>query len=206
VTQPFVLALSQLPEPPFRRVLLKSLLLTALAYVGCGLLAWYGFGWIPGEGWAWVPWDWLATAFKWLAGSAIFFLSVVLFPAIATLFVSLFLDEIARAVDARHFADDAPGRDTPLSDSMMLALRFMGALILLNLVVLPFYLLLWWIPFVPVIIFYGSNGYLLGREYFELVAQRHSSIENVPLFATAWMAHVFKRLEKKAQTDFAGAG
>jgi len=28
----------------------------------------------------------------------------------------------------------------------------------------------------------------------------------VPLFATAWMAHVFKRLEKKAQTDFAGAG
>ena len=237
MTQPFALALSQLPDPPFRRVLFKSLFLTIIAYAGCGVLAWYGFGLIPEDSWSWVPWDWLATTIEWGIRAVVIFLLIVLFPAVATLFISLFLDEIAQAVDARHYGSDPPGRETPLGDSLALAARFAGALIVFNLAVLPLYLLLFWIPFVPVIIFYGLNGYLLGREYFELVAQRHVSPETIrilrknfknsilwrgvviavllvipvvnfvtPLFATAWMAHVFKRLEAKAKREVASVG
>ena len=34
-------------------------------------------------------------------------------------------------------------------------------------------LLLIWLPPINLFIFYGLNGYLLSREYFELVALRH---------------------------------
>ena len=40
--------------------------------------------------------------------------------------------------------------------------------LILNILVLPLYL----IPGLNVFVFYGLNGYLLGREYFELVALR----------------------------------
>jgi CysZ protein len=166
-------------DPPFRRVLIKSLLLTAAVYILCGIAASYGLSSMPEEGWGWIPWDWLAIAIKWVASASFILLLIVLFPAVATLFVSIFLDEIAIAVERRHYSDDPPGEDTPLGDSMLLALRYLGALVALNIAVLPLYALTFWLPFIGVIIFYGLNGYLLGREYFELVAQRHGTLEDV---------------------------
>jgi CysZ protein len=174
MTRPLVLACAQMSDPPFRRVLIKSLLLTGAVYALFGLAASYGLGTLPEEGWGWIPWDWLAVAIKWLAAGAVIFLLIVLFPAVATLFVSFFLDEIAVAVERRHYAHDPPGEDTSLGPSMLLALRYTGVLIALNIAVVPLYALTFWLPFVGVFIFCGLNGYLLGREYFELVAQRHS--------------------------------
>jgi CysZ protein len=48
------------------------------------------------------------------------------------------------------------------------ALQFTAVMVLLNLLVLPLYL----VPVVNVVAFYGINGYLLSREYFDLVALR----------------------------------
>lgn len=177
--RPLALALAQMSDPPFRRVLIKSLLLTAVVYGLCGVGAWYGLGTLPEDGWGWIPWDWLGVALKWLAGASFIFLLIVLFPAVATLFVSLFLDEISVAVERRHYPNDPPGRDTPLRDSLLLALKYMAILIALNIAVLPLYLLAFVIPPISVVIFYSLNGYLLGREYFELVAQRHGSPQDV---------------------------
>ena len=42
----------------------------------------------------------------------------------------------------------------------------------LNLLALPFYLLTFWFPPFALAIFYCLNGYLLSREYYELVALR----------------------------------
>ena len=44
--------------------------------------------------------------------------------------------------------------------------------LLLNLILLPAYLLLLLFPPLYLLVFYSVNGYLLGREYFELVAYR----------------------------------
>ena len=46
--------------------------------------------------------------------------------------------------------------------------RLIGVAVALNLLVLPLYL----VPGINVFVFFGLNGYLLGREYFELVALR----------------------------------
>lgn len=235
MTQPIALAFAQMSDPPFRRVLIKSLALTALAYAGCGALAWWAFGLLP-EGWGWVPWDWLQVALNWLTGVAFIFLLFAIFPAVATLFVGLFLDEIAGAVEARHYPDDPPGQETSVRNSLLLGVRFTLAVIGLNILVLPLYALTFWFPFIWVIIFYGLNGYLMGREYFELVAQRHGTRNDVrnlrkifrnsllwrgvviavlllvpvvnlavPIFATAWMTHIFKRLEHKSKAELAAS-
>jgi len=47
-----------------------------------------------------------------------------------------------------------------------------------NLIALPFYLILLFLPQFNLLIFYGLNGYLLGREYFELVGQRRLSLKD----------------------------
>ena len=44
--------------------------------------------------------------------------------------------------------------------------------VLLNLALLPRYLFFFWIPPRIVFVFTALNGYLLGREYFELIAPR----------------------------------
>ncbi|MBU2089763.1 MAG: EI24 domain-containing protein, partial [Alphaproteobacteria bacterium] len=47
--------------------------------------------------------------------------------------------------------------------------RFLALSILLNLIALPVYLLL---PAVNLVLFYFLNGYLISREYFDMVAIR----------------------------------
>jgi uncharacterized protein involved in cysteine biosynthesis len=51
-------------------------------------------------------------------------------------------------------------------------LKFAAIVILLNLLVLPVYLVLFFVPPLNLILYYLLNGYLIGREYFELVAFR----------------------------------
>ncbi len=214
--QGFSRAIAQLFEAPFQRVLWRSLALTTAVFVVLAVGAYYAVPDDPTE------WEWV----NWLIGFGTFgaFLVVLffLFPAIATLFIGMFLEEIAAAVEHRHYAGDAPGREVPIGRSLGITLRFTLVLILLNLLALPLYLFL---PAINIVVFYGLNGYLLGREYFELVAHRHFGDAEVaalrrgnrmrllltgaviaflltvplvnlvaPIIATAAMVHVFKRL------------
>ena len=52
-------------------------------------------------------------------------------------------------------------------------MRFVTVGLLLNLIALPLYLL----PVANLVIFLALNGYLLGREYFELVAHQRLPLE-----------------------------
>ncbi len=164
----FSKAFGQLPDPAVRRVLLRSLALTLLLFAG---LAWAGFAGL--DALPQYDWDWINDLVRWFGAVGLLIVLFVLFPAFATLLVSLFLDEIASAVEARYYASDEPGKAPRLRESLMIAARFTVAVVLLNIAALPIYLLLFWFPAVNVVIFYSLNGYLLGREYFELVAQRH---------------------------------
>jgi uncharacterized protein involved in cysteine biosynthesis len=165
---------------------------------------------------------WLHWIIEILGGLATLALSWLLFPGIAGIVVSFYLDTVAEAVEARHYPGLTPGRRQPLGELILEGLRFAGISVLLNLVALPVYL---FIPAINLFVFYGLNGYLLSREYFELVAFRRLSppearrlrraypgqmllvgvliaflltvpVVNLiaPVFATALMVHVFHSL------------
>ena len=57
----------------------------------------------------------------------------------------------------------------------------------MNLLALPFYLL----PFVNIALFWVVNGYLIGREYFELVALRHLPFAEVAALRKRHRMRVF---------------
>lgn len=163
-------ALHQTFSPPFRRVLWLSLASTVvvLALFGAGLQ--WSLDRLPQFG---TPW--LDLTLEWIAR---FFAVVVLIPLVhpvVSLVASLFLERIAGEVEARDYPAEPVGRDQPLLQSFWVAIRFTAVLIVVNIVALPFYL----VPGLNLGLFWIVNGYLLGREYFELVALRHRSFPEV---------------------------
>ena len=161
------LAIRQLPDPALRRVLVQSLLLAAAVFVVLAAVVWF---FMTGTNFFtfWL-FEMIVDA---LGGIAVAVMTWLLFPAVASFFVSLFLEDVVAAVEDRHYLDDPPARSVPLSTTVAVSLRFTGVTLALNLLALPFYLLTFWFPPFAIMIFYCLNGYLLSREYYELVALR----------------------------------
>lgn len=171
-------ALGQVFDRRFLGVLVRALLLTvALLAALSGGAVWL-VGFLPealdlpllGE---------VATpvgALRALTLGAVVLLSAFLMFPVAAAFVGLFLDEIADAVEARHYPDLAEPRRTGLAEEIVAAVRFTLLVLGVNLLALVLYLPAG--PFAP-LVFWAVNGYLLGREYFELVAARRLGPEGV---------------------------
>lgn len=180
--QAFLKAIGQLPDRPVRRVLFGSFFLSlalfaALVYGASWLLdglAVFGIGWL----------DWIVEA---LGSTAAFIISLLLFPAVALLVVSLFLEQIVRAVEARHYPGRPPGRSQPVAEILVNVLRLVLVSVILNILALPLYL----IPGLNLFVFYFLNGYLLGREYFELVAYRRMGVREARVLRKQRKGRVF---------------
>lgn len=157
-------AVSALADPPLRRVIASSLALAVLSFAALWLGVAYALHDRVHLGWA--PLDWLVEL---LGAGTVLALSWLLFPAVATLFMGLFLGRVAAAIEAVDYPGRGPARPQPLGETLAVTLRLMLLTILLNLLVLPVYLLA---PGLNVFVFLGLNGYLFGREYFEVVALR----------------------------------
>ncbi len=168
----FFAALGQIGDSKFRGVLFKGIGLTLLMLfaVTTGFVWWVS--WLIGDSIA-LPFigeiTWAANALSWAALLMMFVLSVFLMVPVASLMTSIFLDEIAQAVEDRHYPRLPPVPKQPLSDAVLDSVSFLGLLIVANLAALVLYLI-----FSPlaIFIFWGMNGLLLGREYFTLAAMR----------------------------------
>ena len=212
-------ALRDIPTPPFRTVLWKSIGLTlallAVVWIGTFAATDYLVAMLPAE------WQ---TAADWLAGILLFVGLGFLVAPVAALFAGLYADEVAEVVERTRYPTDRPGVPQPLMTGLLAALRFTGFVVLVNIAMLP----LLFLPGINLPIFLVVNAYLLGREYFEQVAMRfrppaearalrraHSGkvmlggltiaavlavpVVNIltPLYATALMVHVVKLTERQ---------
>lgn len=156
-------AFEELFTPPFRAVLIKCVGFTLALLIGLIIVVEWSFTYF-------VTWPgWIETAIQWLGGLALIAASIFFIPPVTSLVAGLYLDDIAGQVERTNFPSDPPGRDLPVMRSIWLAVKFFIVVLLVNLLAL--FLLL--IPGVNLIAFYVGNGYLLGREYFELAAMRH---------------------------------
>ena len=156
-------AFREMFTPPFRAVLFKCVGFTIALLVLLIIAVEWSFS-------HFVQWpDWIETAIEWLGGLALVVGSIFLIPPVTSLIAGLYLDDIAATVETTNYPLDPPGRELPVLASIGLALKFFFVVLAVNIVAL--FLLL--IPGVNLIAFYIGNGYLLGREYFELAAMRH---------------------------------
>ena len=118
--------------------------------------------WIGGVGFV----DTLAS---WAAVGLMLALSVVLMVPTAAAVVGFFLEDVVEAVEARHYPALPPARPPGWARQAADALRFFGLVVAANLVALVIYLA---VPPLAPFVFWLVNGYLLGREYFAMVAVR----------------------------------
>ncbi len=171
-------AISQLGDPALRRVVWTALGATVLLFVALSGAVWWlflavDFSTVPGLGWLH---GLLGGAFDWLAGlvvaGALLAASLLLFPGVATVVVGLFLEDVAAAVERRHYPEAPPARRQPLGEALAGSLRFAVTVVAVNLLALPLYAVLLPLPPGTLVAYYLVNGHLAGREYFELVASR----------------------------------
>ena len=165
------LAIEQLGDPRIRSVILRAVMISAALFIGLMFAA----GWLL-SGLSVFGISWIDGAVSFLGGGAAFVIGLFLFPAFTGIIVSFMLEEIASAVEARHYPDLPAAREEPVMEMVGNAVRFAGVTVILNLLVFIFVvpimlITIVLIPFIP-FVFYGLNGYLLGCEYFEFAAIR----------------------------------
>lgn len=160
-------AFAQLDDPRLQRILLWSVGLALGVLLGLGVLLWFVVVQLHLFSWAW-----LETLVEWGSGFAIAILMVLLFPAAVSATIGLFLEAVAAAVEGRHYPGLASPRAQSIHEAIVSGLKFALVAILLNLAVLPVYIVGIFLPPLNFFVFYGLNGYLLGREYYETVALR----------------------------------
>jgi uncharacterized protein involved in cysteine biosynthesis len=166
-----LLSIGQLGDPQIVAVFLKSLVVTLLLLAGLGAALWYGAEWLAN----WFGATGIYTTLAGLAAVlAALVLAMLLFRLVAMAVMQVFADDVVIAVERKYYPEAlAEARDVPLARSIRMGLASAGRLILVNLVLLPVYLLLIVTGIGPPILFFIVNGWLLGRDLGEMVAARH---------------------------------
>lgn len=209
-------AFAQLFSVPFIGIAAAGIAAAAVLFAGLFFATEWLIGLLPVLGWAWVN-----TVVAVIGGAGAIVLSLFLFQPVAVLFIGFFLEFIADAVEARYYPDAPAPRSVPLTESLLVSVRFLATSLVCNVLLLPVYL----VPGINGLVFVAVNGYLVGREYFELVALRHLTAAHIrvlrkqnfwyllgcgcliavaltvpvfnfvaPLFGTAFMVHIFREL------------
>jgi CysZ protein len=155
-------ALAQMGDPAIQRLIGLSIALAIAVFAAVSLLAWWLIGWLSGlHGW----WGDAAQIGGVLATLVIAWFT---FPVLAAAISAIFADRVIDAVEARYY----PGRPAPFQipvwSSILGGLKLALFALVANILALPFLIF----PPLYFLIAYGVNGYLLGREYYEMPALR----------------------------------
>ncbi len=214
-----ILATRQILSPPFRAVLWKSIGLTValLVAVWIGLQALLAYFLV-------LPFPWLETAISVLSGLGLVVGLAFLVAPVTALFAGLFLDEIAALVEADVEPSGQRGVSLPVVEGILVSIRFFGIVVLVNLIALPMVLFLGSgviIFFVANAYLLGREYFQMAAMRFHdagavnAMRARNGArlflsgmiiagfmavpIVNLltPLFATAFMVHMHKRIERR---------
>lgn len=187
----FLKAVGQLTDQRFRRVLFLGLGLTfALLFATYACVLWLVTVFAPetmtlpiiGEV------TWVKDLISGASILLMMILSIFLMIPVASAFTSLFLDDVAQAVEDRHYPDlPVPPRVSWVA-ALQDTLNFLALLIVANLFAFFLYALF---PPLALFIFWGLNGFLLGREYFQLAATRRVGRQGAKILARKHLPQIW---------------
>jgi CysZ protein len=212
-------ALSQMFDRKFSGVLLMSIGSTIALFFGILFGMQFIITYVPDFGVSWVK-----EVYRIISALLLTITFVFMGVPVAQIFASLFLDRVAIAVEAKHYASAKYGPGASVAAMVWAGLVFSGISVVLNLLSIPLTLASFG---VGAAVMFFVNGYLAGRTFFELAALRHMQpgdaralrrrhrlrlffggalvsllsmipILNffVPLFGAAMMTHEFNKLAK----------
>lgn len=167
----FFLSIGQFGDRRFLRVFAKSLAVTFGLFVLLGGGAWmWARGLAATQGAA----GGLSALAGFAALVAVLAAGWLLFRAIAIGVLMMFAEEIVVAVESRHYPGAlAQARHVGAGRAARMGLASAARATLVNVVVLPLYIMLLVTGVGTVALFLVVNGWLLGRDLAEMVAVRH---------------------------------
>lgn len=178
--------LGQLGDRRMLRVLAVSLVLAVLLYAGL----------VTAVDWALTSYRffdlaWIDTIIRFLGDLAFALIALLLFPSFAMAIQGLLLEDVARAVEDRHYPHLPEPRPQRWGELIVSTTRLVLTAVAVNIVALPLYLALTFVPPLNLALFYLVNGWLLGREYFETVASRRLPPSEATAFRLNNRGHVW---------------
>jgi CysZ protein len=162
-------ALASFFDPALFWVTVKALLLTIVLFVILIVGLEYLIHLLPTIGQPWVN-----RVVEILAPVILLMGLVAVGGPVAAMFASLYLDRVADAIEARAYASEPKAKGASLSTTIGAGVRLAGLVLVVDTLLLPADA---FAPGVGQIVTIVANGFLLGREYFELAALRHLSRE-----------------------------
>eukprot|EP00752_Nemacystus_decipiens_P015260 g13593.t1 len=174
-------AVAQLSDPRFKRVILLGVGGAVGVFILLWLIVWAVVAQVP---WTTLPLiggaaAWMGDWFDLLGGiglaGLIGVLTYFLFPPVMTAIVGIFLEDICEAVEGEHYPDLPSARGQSVTEAVFSGIRFLGVVVLINLVAFPVYITLLIVLGAGAALYYLVNGYLVGREFYEVVALRRLS-------------------------------
>ena len=157
--------LGQINDPRIRGVIGKTLAFAVLGYIAFVVLIYFLIGWLSGLA------GWLESLAQFGGVIGALIIAWFLFPSVAAAIAGIFADEVIDAVEAEHYPHLLPAKGVPMVAALLDGLKLAAIAVVANLLALPFLIVF---P-VYILITWGVNGWLLGREYFEMVAFRRMS-------------------------------
>lgn len=190
-------ALQQLFSPPFRSVLIKSMLLAVLTIVLLGVGLYKFLDWLTVSGGLWAetalgpkshgPLSWIIWFASIASALGVVVGGIFLMPAVTAFVGSFFVDEIAELTEREYYPADPVGTALPLDRSVFEGTKTALLAILIYLIALPFILF----AGLGFLILYIAAAWLLSREYFELAAMRFRPPAEAKAFRKANQTTVF---------------
>ena len=161
-------AIRDVLSPPFRAILWKALGLTILLFAGILFVLESGLSLISAT-----PWPWLDTIIAYIAGLGAIAAFIFLMAPVTAVFAGFFLDDVAQLVEQRDYSMDPPGKPQSITSALLMAIQYGIAVLAVNLVALPALFFA-----IGPLVMLLANAYLLGREYFSMIAMRHMSFRD----------------------------
>lgn len=171
ILRALILAWGDLLRPRIFRVVLLGVALTLLLFVALQAAAFWAIRSFAPDA-LMLPWVGevpVAALLSWSSLLLFPVMSILLMAPVAAGFSGLFAEQVAEAVEASHYPA-TQGLPLPFWEGLGESAAVMGAVIAVTLVTLML------TPFLgPLasVLFYGGNGWLLGREFFQMAARRH---------------------------------
>ena len=176
--QTFILTIRQLKDPKIVKPLVIASLFTLITIGLCLILGASAIQWIMNS-FSSVLFDWFGDSEGWfrifihfLGAFFLLILSYFFFASIHAAFLGIFIDDIFDAIAHRHYPSINLRPPMKLFASIIFSTRFVLLSLLLNFVSFPFLLLGWFIPPVGITLQVFLNGYLIGKEYGQLLEFR----------------------------------
>ncbi|UTW58971.1 EI24 domain-containing protein [Kordiimonas sp. SCSIO 12603] len=182
----------QLLHPKFRSVFLTSVASALITLIGLTFVLSYYWPETFVFGWDWIDelGESIAAAGFWAVVSVG---SYLLFPGIVTMVMGVLIDKIATAVEEEYYPNRIGTREVPITDVVISAGKLTLIMLVVNLLALVPYIILFFMTASAgaFALFIAINGFLLGREYYEMVAMRHMDRKMMNRFRMEYGSKIF---------------